>query len=236
MSEDMKDDLVRIGCSSDKIMVHYYGTDVQQFNTKRDYNAKDETVFLSVGYLVPQKGHAFTLRAFKKALRMTNRKMKLRIVGEGYLEPDLKGYVAKNGLMEHVDFIGSLTHLSHEFFVEFRKADVFIHPSVTSETNEKEGIPGAVVEAMASGLPVISTFHAGIPYVIRNDETGMLVNEWDIDKLAECIVRLSEDTKLRERIGSQAQRYAIEKLDLKQKQKELENIYDRVIEEHKTRC
>jgi colanic acid/amylovoran biosynthesis glycosyltransferase len=173
------------------------------------------------------------LRAFKKALRITRKRIKLRIVGQGYLELDLKGYVDKNELHEHVDFIGSLKHLSREFLDEFNNADVFIHPSVISRTNEKEGIPGAIVEAMASGLPVLSTFHAGIPYVIRNGETGLLVNEWDTDRLAECIIKLAGNAKLREKIGLQAQRYAVENLDLKQKQIELENIYDLVIENHK---
>jgi colanic acid/amylovoran biosynthesis glycosyltransferase len=64
MSEDMKSDLLNIGCPPHKIKVHYYGTDVQQFYQERDYRDNYEIVFLSVGYLVPQKGHAFSLRAF----------------------------------------------------------------------------------------------------------------------------------------------------------------------------
>ena len=233
MSEDMKVDLLKLGCPKDKIIVHYYGTDVQQFPAKKNYDDKDEVVFLSVGYLVPQKGHAFTLSAFGKALQLTGKKMKLRVVGEGRLEARLKKFVAANGLSEHVYFVGPLKHLSQEFLDEFFKADVFIHPSVTSDTNEKEGIPGAIVEAMASGLPVISTFHAGIPCIIHNGKTGLLVSEWDIDALAITIARLADDASLRKRIGLRAQKYAVENLDLRQKQIELENIYDLVIENHR---
>jgi len=235
MSEDMKSDLLRLGCPEGKIIVHYYGTDVQRFLGEKTYDEKGEIILLSVGYLVPQKGHAFTLGAFRKALRMTNKKMRLRIVGEGRLEPSLKKYVARHGLSDCVDFVGPLKHLSREFLEEFSRADVFIHPSVTSNTNEKEGIPGAIVEAMASGLPVISTFHAGIPFVIHNGETGLLVHEWDTAMLAKFIVKLAEDAGFRKTIGRRAQEYALKNLDVKQKQKELENIYDLVIEEHNKR-
>ena len=141
-----------------------------------------------------------------------------------------------NQLSKHVHFLGALDHLSGAFMREYRNADVFVHPSVVSETNEKEAIPGAIVEAMATGLPVISTHHAGIPYVIQNGETGLLIDEWDVAALAHSIVGLAEDVNLRQRIGLRARKCAIEKLDLQQKQTELENIYDRVIEEHKARA
>jgi colanic acid/amylovoran biosynthesis glycosyltransferase len=233
MSEDMKSDLISIGCPQDKIILHYYGTDVQQFPVKRTYEQKDEVVFLSVGYLVPQKGHIFTLTALKKALRLTNKKIKLRIVGEGRLEERLKEFTVQNDLSKNVFFVGPLHYLSREFLEEYRRADIFVHPSVVSETNEKEGIPGAIVEAMAAGLPVLSTFHAGIPSVITNNSTGLLVNEWDSDRLAENMCLLARDTESRRRIGRAAQEHALKNLDLRQKEIELESIYDRVIEEHK---
>jgi colanic acid/amylovoran biosynthesis glycosyltransferase len=233
MSEDMRLDLLRIGCPEDKIIVHYYGTDVGKFAADRVYDENDEVIFLSVGYLVPQKGHAFTLKAFKKALQRTSKLMKLRIVGGGPLEPGLRKYVSQNGLSNHVDFVGPLEHLGREFLREFRGADVFIHPSVTSDANEKEGIPGAIVEAMASGLPVISTYHAGIPHIVHNGQTGLLVDEWDVEALAKAILEFAENVDLRERIGLAGRKHAFDNLDLRQKQIELENIYDRVIEEHR---
>ena len=238
MSEDMKCDLLKIGCPLEKIITHYYGTDVQRFFQERIYQDKNEIIFLSIGYLVPQKGHAFTLRAFKEFLRLTNKKVQLRIVGAGYLESHLKKFVLDNGLSENVQFVGALKHLSPVFLGEYRKADIFVHPSVTSRTNEKEGIPGAIVEAMAAGLPVISTYHAGIPNVIRDGETGLLVNEWDVDSLVRSMCILAENVKVREKIGLRAQRYALNNLDLKHKQIELESIYDRILDEasNKIRC
>ena len=107
-------------------------------------------------------------------------------------------------------------------------ADVFIHPSVTASNGAKEGIPGSIVEAMASGLPVISTFHAGIPYVIKNEDTGILVDEWDIEALSKSILKMA-DANLRKDLGLRAQEYAAKNLDVEEKGKDLENIYRSLI-------
>jgi len=232
MSEDMKSDLLDIGCPEHKIIVHYYGTDVENFHYERKYGTKNDVIFLIVGSLVLQKGHIFLLQALTKARQITNRDIMLRIVGTGYLESELKNIVRKNDLGKCVHFVGPLKYLSKEFLSEFYNADVFVHPSVTSDKNEKEGIPGAIVEAMATGLPVISTFHAGIPFIIQHGKTGLLVNEWDINTLAEYIRMLAEDSALRKQVGQKARQYALEELDLRKKEIELERIYDFVIDEH----
>lgn len=235
MSDDMKSDLLKIGCPENKIIVHYCGSDLQSFCYNRKYEAKDNINFLILASLVHKKGHLFLLQAFKKALKLTNKLLKLRIVGEGDLEYDLRKFVKKNNLLENVCFVGSLKHLSKEYLQEFYQADVFIHPSITSQNKDKEGIPSAIVEAMAMQLPVISTFHAGIPYIIHHGQNGYLVNEWDINRLAEYICIFAEDVELRKKIGKRAQKYAFEKLDLKCKERELESIYDYVIENHNKR-
>ena len=133
----------------------------------------------------------------------------------------MENFVKMNGKIIY----GSDIHLKALF-----NADVFIHPSVTAENGDKEGIPGAIVEAMASGLPVISTYHAGIPYIIENQQTGVLVNEWDVDALAEGILELAENSSKRKMIGLAGQEYAMNNLDLFEKEKELEEIYMSLIE------
>ena len=108
------------------------------------------------------------------------------------------------------------------------EADICVHPSVTHKTT-KEGIPGSVIEAMANGLPIISTYHAGISYAIETEKTGILVKEWDINELAHSILRLIESVELREKIGSAAQIHAINDLNLLKKESELEEIYINLI-------
>jgi colanic acid/amylovoran biosynthesis glycosyltransferase len=236
MSEDMKDDLSKLGCPQGKIIVHYYGTDVSRFRYKRFHRKKPETIVLMVASLDEKKGHVYLLQSIAKLDESIRSKLRFRIVGNGPLEAELKQHVSSLNLDAVVTFLGSLEYLSERFLQEFRNADIFVHPSVVASNGDKEGIPGTIVEAMAAGLPVVSTYHAGIPYMIEHGKTGFLVEERDIDGLAWWITRLTIDSNLRMRIGKNAQKYALRNLDLKKKQIMLENIYDRVIEEHNTRC
>jgi len=132
-------------------------------------------------------------------------------------------------MYDYVSYKGKITYASQEHLKILNDADVFIHPSVTAGNGDKEGIPGAIVEAMSAGLPVISTYHAGIPYIIEHNKTGLLVKEWDIKALTEAIICLAERVELRKKLGLAAQKYALENLDLLQKEKELETIYNNLL-------
>ena len=231
MSPDMKNDLLKCGCPEDKIIVHYYGSDVKKFYQPILPKKNKETVFLIISGLEPQKGHLFLLKAFKKAAAL-NKNIRLKIFGAGSIENKIKGFIIKNDLSSCVSMNGRLIFGSKEHLKELKNADVFIHPSVTAKNGDKEGIPGAIVEAMASGLPVISTYHAGIPYIIENNKTGLLVNEWDISELSNKIEYLAVHSETREQIGEAGQRYALNNLDLNEKEIELENIYDELINEN----
>ncbi|NTW49714.1 MAG: glycosyltransferase [Chlorobiales bacterium] len=227
MSPDMKNDLIKAGCPEEKITVHYYGTDVESFYMNRAYVQKDESRFLIISGLFEQKGHLFLLEAFKEAYAQ-NQKIRLAIVGDGPMRDPITDYIKKYD-MHYVSYEGKVVYGSEAHMDYLRNADVFIHPSITETTGDKEGIPGSIVEAMAAGLPVISTYHAGIPYIIEHDKSGLLVKEWDIRALKDQIVRLAANHEDRKRMGVQGQDYAMRYLDLKKKEKELENIYDQLL-------
>jgi colanic acid/amylovoran biosynthesis glycosyltransferase len=125
-----------------------------------------------------------------------------------------------------VTFTGHVSHLSDAFVDHYRDADIFIHPSMTRR-GRKEGIPGTVVEAMAAGLPVVSTFHAGIPSVIESGRNGLLVREGDVDGLVSALRTLIDDSALRARLGRAAADDARRVLDLDVCTARLERIYDR---------
>jgi colanic acid/amylovoran biosynthesis glycosyltransferase len=110
----------------------------------------------------------------------------------------------------------------------FRQADVFAHPSITVN-GLKEGIPGTIVEAMACGLPVVATDHAGIPAVIESGRHGVLVPERDVEALASALDAVMGDVALRERLGRAAAERAARDLDLVTRTLELEAIYDRFV-------
>jgi colanic acid/amylovoran biosynthesis glycosyltransferase len=225
MSENMKGDLLEIGCPEKKVEVHYYGTDTSFFNFDKSYKSKEKVTLLILASLVPKKGHLFLLKSIRELIKNNITNFKLRIVGTGELEGELKRFVSEANMDEYVDFEGVIAYGSMEWLNEYKFADVFIHPSVTPQDGDKEGIPGTIIEAMASGLPVIATYHAGIPHIIKNDVTGLLVKENSVKDLTSAIRSLITDPNKRKRIGLAGKDHAITKLDLKEKEKELERIY-----------
>jgi len=230
MSEDMKKDLIKITAPREKILVHYHGADVKKFDVQNNYLVQSTITFLIISGLEPQKGHLFLLKAFQEAYKQ-NSNIYLKIFGSGKLENEIKDFIRNNNMDNYVQLLGRVTYGSVQHLAEFINADIFIHPSVTDTNGDKEGIPGAVVEAMAAGLPVISTFHAGIPHIINDGTTGLLVNEWDIQLLIQRILKLASDSDLRKKIGINAKKYVLSNLDLHLKEKELEQIYNNLISE-----
>ena len=234
MSPDMKKDLIAAGCPEHKIIVHYYGTDVKRFHIGQEYDHSRSPVrFLLIAGLEPQKGPMFLLEAFRQAYHL-NPSIRLDIVGDGRLRKEILEFIQVNDMGGYVNYHGPTVYASQEHMDFFRNADVFIHPSVTDTNGDKEGIPGAIVEAMAAGLPVISTYHAGIPYIIDHGQTGILVDEWNYKQLQDAILLLADDGRLREEIGKAGQSHALNNLDLHKKERALEQIYyDLLLKVHK---
>jgi len=108
---------------------------------------------------------------------------------------------------------------------EMSNADIFIAPSITSKIGDKEGIPNTIKEAMATGLPVVSTLHAGIPELMIEGETGFLVPERDVDGLAEKLDYLITHPEIWEKLGRRGREVVMERFNLVQQVKELEQIY-----------
>lgn len=230
MSEEMKIDLLKIGCPAEKIIIHYHGVPSGIFNgLKKTYEQSHESfTLLNISYFDPVKGHIFIFEALKLLIDKGFSNIKLKIIGQGFYESVLNKFVIENNLNKYVCFLGPLPYGSEAMISEIKNADAFIHPSVVTK-DDKEGIPGALVEAMFAGLPVISTYHGGIPYVIEDNKTGFLVNEWDVDGLSMAIEKLMNNKNLREQFGKTGMKYAVENLDLNEKEKELEEIYQRLI-------
>lgn len=231
MSDDMKNDLLRLGCPNEKIIVHYHGIDVKRFlNPNRNYNNKSKYNILFCGRLVPKKSPQSILYALKV---LENDKdmfpdWHLTFVGDGPLRKQLYNIVHEYNWHKKVTFTGHIKHTSNELIKFYHNADIYIQPSVTAN-GEKEGIPGTLIEAMSAGLPVISTKHAGIPYIISHEINGLLIDEGDVLSLAKHLKRLLLSRELREKLGKNAAIKAKDELDLKQKTKELEEIYKSIL-------
>ncbi|MBM3325002.1 MAG: glycosyltransferase family 4 protein [Calditrichaeota bacterium] len=227
MSPDMERDLRQLGCPPEKIRIHYHGVETSEFAwPERPYERSGAMTLLVVAGLDEYKGHIYFLRALVELRRrLPGTQFRARLVGQGPLEDELKAFVGRSGLDGVVEFVGFVPRANGSVQREFREADVFAMPSVTQKNGLKEGIPGALVEAMASGLPCVGTRHAGIPFVLSDEETGLLVHERDVSGLAEALERLMTDCELRRRLGSAAARKAASEFNCSQKIRELETIY-----------
>lgn len=236
MTEEMKKDLLEIGCPEKKIKVHYHGINTKQFDLRRNYEIRDQVFnLLTIASLYTVKGHLSVLKALAILVNQhPNIKFVYNIVGDGPIKNQLKNFVGKHGLSATIQFHGAVKH-GPDFNDFLARADVFLHPSITTRQNDKEGIPGAVVEAMASGLPVVSTFHGGIPAVINDNKTGLLVRENDIEGITEKILSLYHSETLRKRIGKEAKKYAADQLDVFKKAEDLKKIYGSAILERRSK-
>ena len=165
---------------------------------------------------------------FKEQFKKT-KNIQLTIVGSGSEKNKIEKHIAENQI-GYISVQNPVKYASNEHLKYLLDSDVFIHPSITDLKGNKEGIPGAIVEAMSMGLPVISTYHAGIPEIIKHLQTGFLVNENDIDALANAIVTLAEQPDLRKNLSQNAKEYAISQLDISIKEKELEELYFQIVQ------
>jgi glycosyltransferase involved in cell wall biosynthesis len=144
---------------------------------------------LYVGRLVPVKGLRYLLGAVK-LLQDRGIEVKLQLVGGGAQKAELIAQAADLGVTERVTFTGRVP-FGPDLLARYRQADIFILPSLS------EGVPKTLLEAMASGLPVVATRVGGVPDVVCDNETGILVNPRAPDELAHAVERLIMDPKLR---------------------------------------
>jgi colanic acid/amylovoran biosynthesis glycosyltransferase len=156
-------------------------------------------LFLSVGRFVAKKGPLLTLAAFALAARDLP-ELQLVMVGEGPLLAQAHQRAIQLGIAERVRFAGLRTPA--EVAELMRHSRGFLQHSLTAPDGDQEGSPVAVMEAQLSGLPVVATWHAGIPDVVIDGETGILVPEGDWKAMGKAISRLAADPAFAERLGN----------------------------------
>jgi colanic acid/amylovoran biosynthesis glycosyltransferase len=229
MSQEMQNDLIKACCPLESLIIHYHGVPIEKISDlSLEYIRKSDYRLTMISYLDPVKGHYFVLMALKWLIDNGFKDFHLRIAGEGHYEKFLKQKSKELGLEDSVSFLGKVKYLSDEHLKLLFETDIYLHPSVCTK-DDKEGIPGSLVEAMVAGLPVISTFHGGIPFVIENQQTGLLVKELDVKGIADAIMMLVGSCELRRTLGLSGKEYAMKNMDVKRQEAELENIYKKLL-------
>ncbi|MEM6821414.1 MAG: glycosyltransferase [Verrucomicrobiota bacterium] len=158
---------------------------------------EDEVRLLSVGRLVPKKGHTYQLDTCAK-LKAQGVPVQLKILGEGPLREDLEGHVKRLDLQENVEFCGAIS--PGEVPQYYAWGDIFWHTGVVDPKGDRDGLPNVVPEAMAHQLPVISGTEVGVLEAVKDGVTGIVVDVVDTDSLADAVTRLREDSVLRDQL------------------------------------
>lgn len=200
MSEYSRKKLMGIGLSGDNILVIPYGINVPDAPLIRQ--GGDIIRCLAVGRMVAKKAPLLTLEAFRLAL-MRNQDLQLDYIGDGELFDKARQFVEGNSLSNSVTLHGRQPNSTVQEFM--KRADIFLQHSRTDpSTGDEEGLPVGILEAMANGLPIVSTRHAGIPEAVIENATGYLVDEGDVHGMAAHIVQLAKNVELRKRFSRDA--------------------------------
>lgn len=213
--------------SQSKINLIYHGIDLSLFRYRppayRFLEQGTEPLILCVGRLVPKKG-LDDLIAACQALAMRGLRFRCEIIGSGPLRDELAADIAARGLTERVMLCGSMTHAN--LIERFAQADMFVLAPRITENGDRDGIPNVIVEAMATGVPVVSTAVSGIPEMVVDNETGLLVPSRDPAGLADAMLRLLTDPELGRRLAGNARARLDHSFDCWQTTQQLAGLID----------
>jgi len=225
VSQGMYRQLKDLGASEDKLRYNPYGVDTSLFAAADP--AQADPAFLAVGRFVDKKGPLLTLLAFKQVLDDVPQ-AQLVMIGDGPLLDASRQFAHVTKFMHAVEFRGAQSHSG--VMAAMQQARAFVQHSVRPGDGDSEGTPVAVLEASASGIPVVSTRHAGIPDVVIDGETGLLVDELDVDGMARAMIRLAQDPELAAGMGQAGRERIEEHFSMEQRIANLWHIIESAIE------
>jgi len=218
-----KEKLERLGCPREKIIVQRMGVDTERITIKEKFQVKNEVKIITVARLVEKKGLRYSISAVARVIKKYP-KVTYYIVGDGHLKKELMVLISQLNLSDKIKLLGSLENNKVKELM--KESDIFLLTSVTSSVGDMEGIPVSLMEAMATGLPVISTYHSGIPELVEDGKSGFLVPEKNVEALAERLEYLIENPQIWPEMGKAGRKFVEENFDIRKLNRRLVKVYE----------
>jgi glycosyltransferase involved in cell wall biosynthesis len=216
-SEFIVNKLAELGCPREKLYVCACGINPDLFSETQRLPLR----LVAVGRFVPKKAPHVTVEAFAK-IADDFPDARLDMIGDGPLKARCEKLIVKHGLEERVILHGAK---SHAFVAEkMREASVYLQHSVTASYGDVEGMPVSILEAMACSLPVVSTRHSGIREAVEEGKTGFLVDEHDVNGMADAIAAMLCDPARAEAMGKAARLRVLERYTQQKSREKLRSI------------
>ena len=231
VSNDMRQQLIGLGAPSDKVILRPYGVDTTLFVNAQP--EKSEKTLLFVGRFTAKKDPVSLLKAFHLA-KQSIPDAKLIMVGRGELYDLVLKTIDILQLHDSVEVMGWQTPEGVAW--QMQRARAYVQHSVFAPNGDSEGSPVAILEAAGSGLPIISTRHAGIKESVIEGITGYLVDEGDWQKMGEYMVKLLDDAELAGKMGQAGREHILKNYDIKQQMATLQEILERAMKQNKPSC
>jgi glycosyltransferase involved in cell wall biosynthesis len=204
------------------------GIDTSVFTPRgKKRKRSDEKLIIAVGRLITCKGYRYLLLSLPAILRKIKH-LRLLMIGTGPEETTLQALTQKLKIQKYVRFLGNISHADLAEY--YKNSDLFMAPAVTDpRTGEKEGQGLAILEAMASGVPVVASRSGGIKYIVQNNVTGILVPERDVNALSTAVIGLLRKKSRRDLLVKNGLReirriYTWEKIS-----KSFDTLFDRIV-------
>lgn len=198
--------------SNSKVVVIHCGVDTAVFHPRAARPIGEKLVLTTVARFEAKKGHSFLLDACAR-LRDRGVAFRCQLVGDGELRPQITAQIAALGLHDHVQLLGRQPRSRVQELLA--ASDAMVLPSITTEDGRQEGIPVALMEAMATELPVVSTATSGIPELIDHGRSGLLVPERNADALANALQLLATNPAIGQQLGAAGRTTVLQKFDLR---------------------
>ncbi|MEL7079026.1 MAG: glycosyltransferase [Cyanobacteria bacterium J06648_1] len=222
-----RDRAIKIGCNPNRISVVGSGIDCDKFTFQPRHFPDDGIIRLATtGRLIEKKGIEYSIRAVATVIEQYPQ-IEYNIIGDGCLKDELQQLITALGLENKVNLLG--WRQQQEIINILNRSQIFLAPCVTAKDGNQDAPVNTLKEAMAMGLPVISTYHGGIPELVQDGVSGYLVAERDYQAIAERLQYLITNPHIWRDMGEKGRQFVVQNYDMQPLNDLLSDIYQRVI-------